>query len=146
MSPKPQSFANHTRFDPPFHFVAMPLLMVATISALVNAIAYGGRYNHWVLVVLALGALVVGGLVRLRGLKVQDRVIRLEVALRYERLSGGRSFEALLSRLTMSQIVALRFASDGELVELADKAAQEGTPSREIKRAIREWRPDYARI
>jgi hypothetical protein len=145
MSQKPQSFDNHVRFDPLFHFVASPLLLIGLMAALVNAIALGGKYTHWVIVVIGAGALVACTLVRLRGLMVQNRVIRLEVALRFER-QAGRPFDDLLSKLTMPQIVALRFASDGELVDLAERAVRENLPSVEIKRAIRDWRPDHYRI
>jgi hypothetical protein len=143
---KPQSYSNHLRLDPKFHFVGSPLLFLGLIGALVNAILLDGRYTHWVIVVVAGGAVVIGACTRLYALQVQDRVIRLEVALRYERLSGGKSFEEILPRLTIPQIVALRFASDGELVELAERAARDLVPPGEIKRSIREWRADHYRV
>jgi hypothetical protein len=146
MAQEHQSYKNHVRFDPPFHFVAMPLIMVATVYALSNAILLEGRHTAWVVVVLCLGTIVAAALVRLNSLKVQDRVIKLEVALRYERLSGGKSFESLAMTLTVPQIVALRFAGDEELVTLAEKAAAEGLNPVTIKESITHWRGDYYRV
>jgi hypothetical protein len=146
MPQSPQNYSNHVRLDPPFHFVAMPLLMLATVTSLINAILLGGRYTHWVVVVLAAGALVAGALIRLRGLRLQDRIIRLEVGLRYDRLASEKGSEEILPQLTTPQVVALRFASDAELVELTNRALREKMSSRDIKRAIRDWRADHFRI
>ena len=75
-------------------------------------------------------------------LKAQDRAIRAEENLRHFILTG----KPLDSRLRMSQIIALRFAADDEFVSLAKKAAEENMQQKEIKMAIKNWKPDYNRV
>ena len=76
--------------------------------------------------------------------RLQDRIILLEMKVRCaEVLPPGQ--DARLIELTPKQVVALRFASDDELGELLDRAIREKLPPREIKRAIKRWRPDYLR-
>ena len=81
-------------------------------------------------------------MVRTYALKAQDRAIRAEENLRHFILTG-KPFDA---RLTIQQIIGLRFASDEELPVLAQKAAEEGLSSKQIKQAIQHWRADYYRI
>jgi hypothetical protein len=75
-------------------------------------------------------------------LKAQDRAIRAEENLRHYVMTG----KLLDARLTLKQIVGLRFASDGEFAALAKKAADEGLSQDAIKRAIQSWRPDHDRL
>jgi hypothetical protein len=75
-------------------------------------------------------------------LKAQDRAIRAEESLRHFVLTG----KPLDSRLRTGQIVALRFASDAEFPALAQKAAEEGLSSKEIKQSIQNWRADHYRV
>jgi hypothetical protein len=74
-------------------------------------------------------------------LKAQDRAVRAEENLRYFILTGKR----LNQDLTIKQVIALRFASDEEFVELTEKAIKEKLAPKEIKRLIKKWRPDYHR-
>jgi hypothetical protein len=74
-------------------------------------------------------------------LKVQDRAIRAEENLRYFSLTG----KLLDNRLTVGQIVALRFASNEEFVELVDRAVNEKMSNKQIKQAIRNWKSDHHR-
>ena len=91
---------------------------------------------------LTIAALIVMFLARIFALKAQDRAIRAEENLRHFALTG----KLLDSRLTLRQIIGLRFASDGEFVSLAQKAADEKLSADAIKRAIRQWRPDTYRV
>ena len=75
-------------------------------------------------------------------LKAQDRAIRAEEALRYFILTG----KPLDKRLTIGQITALRFASDEEFLPLVDRSLAENLSSKDIKQAIKNWRPDYHRV
>jgi hypothetical protein len=78
-------------------------------------------------------------------LKVQDRVIRLEERLRYQRLLPS-DLQARTDDFTINQIVSLRFASDAELPALARKVLDEKLQDRKaIKQLIRVWKPDYLR-
>lgn len=150
--PAPQSFENHRRIEPLFHYVAAPLTLVAIIVAIALTIMglvkapgiQSGLMGVWMIALSVAGAATVL-MVRMYSLRVQDRVIALEVERRFERL-GGVGTIPLSERLKPGQLVALRFASDGELVALAERAAQEQLASKDIKRAIRNWRPDHRRV
>jgi hypothetical protein len=146
MSDKPQSYANHARIVPMYHYVTFGLLALTFIGACVNtyrSIGDSARiYSATLLVALTLATLFLFFLARLFALKAQDRAIRAEEQLRHFVLTGTR----LDPRLTVRQIVALRFASDEEFVSLARQAAEQGLPQDDIKKAIRHWRADTDRV
>ena len=75
-------------------------------------------------------------------LKAQDRAIRAEENLRHFVLTG----KLLDPKLTVRQIIGLRFASDGEFVALAQRAAAENLSEDDIKKAIKTWKPDTYRV
>lgn len=146
-----QNLANHIRFDAKYHFFIAPLGLLVTAASFAAAVYYHGTrpdVSAWLIAATALQAQAAIALVRLYGLQVQDRVIRLETAYRYDRLApaGTRFDGGVGDRLTVSQTVALRFSPDSELVELAARAADEKLTSTQIKQAIRAWRGDYARL
>jgi Family of unknown function (DUF6526) len=140
----PQSYANHTRRDPPFHFFLVPLCIAAVILS-VNLLVRHQRMASILWVLLAIGLFMTAFKARIYALKVQDRLIRLEERLRLAMLlpEAGR---ARIGELTESQLVALRFASDAELPALAMRALNEGLTSKQIKTSIQSWRPDYFRV
>ncbi len=140
----PQSYEKHTRFDPPFHFFAMPIAFITVCLAISNMVRRFTLVSCW-LVVLSLAFLVAVFLIRTYALKVQDRVIRLEETLRLQRVLP-ESLRSRIGELTLGQIVGLRFASDAELPSLVEQALAQGWKSKEIKQAVREWRPDYHRV
>jgi len=92
---------------------------------------------------LALAGVVVSAisLIRVFALRLQNRIIRLEMQIRLARL--GR--ESSLPRLSMAQLVALRFASDAELPALIDRAIGEQLKPDAIKREVRDWQGDHLR-
>jgi cell division protein FtsL len=141
----PQTFANHTKFDPPFHFVLVPTLLVLSILTITNVIRHYDLLTAWILVVVMLALVNVSFRTRIYSLKVQNRLIRLEERLRLSSLLS----EPLRSRigdLTESQLVAIRFASDGEVASLVQKALTDNLKNADIKRAIVRWRADYYRV
>jgi hypothetical protein len=148
---KPQTFANHTRFDPWFHFFLLPVFGLLLILSIIHFIAHiteGGlrdQFHAVLLIVLALAFLVAVFKIRLYSLKVQDRVIRLEERLRLASLLP-EPLRSRIPELTEGQLVALRFASDAELPKLAERALSEKLPPADIKKAIQTWRPDYWRV
>lgn len=139
-----QDLKHHAKFDPAFHVVSSGLLLVNLIVAIVFLVKHPSFWSVW-LVVLSIG--VFAPLLRLRmyPLKVQDRVIRLEERLRLQALAPAAWHREIL-RLTEDQLIALRFASDEEVVSLAQQALAENLNRKQIKQRIRVWRPDHWRV
>ena len=50
------------------------------------------------------------------------------------------------ARLSTRQIIGLRFASDGEFVDLAKQAAEKSLSEDAIKQAVKNWRADTNRV
>ncbi|MFZ0951379.1 MAG: DUF6526 family protein [Candidatus Sulfotelmatobacter sp.] len=141
---KPQTFANHARFDPLFHFFVLPVFVLSTLAAIVLFLWHPSLRCAWRFVLLAAGTVAVFK-IRLYALRVQDRVIRLEERLRLASLLPESS-RSRIPELTESQLIALRFASDTELPMLAQRALAEKLSAADIKKAIQTWRPDYWRV
>ncbi|MEI9812413.1 MAG: DUF6526 family protein [Acidobacteriota bacterium] len=141
-----QNFAKHAKIDPLFHRTLVPLLLIIFIGAMVNFVQSLGDhsrlYNASLIVALSFALMLCSILIRVYPLKAQDRAIRAEENLRHYVLTG----KLLDRRLTVKQIVALRFASDEEFVALAAKAAAAGTEPKAIKQEIRIWRADHDRL
>ena len=142
---EPQNFANHTRWHPPFHFFILPVMLINFIWSIVVFVKAPDRNSGWWIVV-SLALLMLTVFVRTNSLRVQDRVIRLEEKLRYQRLLSP-ALAAQVDTLTSAQICALRFASDDELEELLNQtvAAKFARP-KDIKLAVKDWRADYFRV
>lgn len=144
-----QTYANHTRWYPLFHFVVMPLLALNFLSHLVRlflAAPESGRkiLAFWTLLSFTLILLALTA--RLQALKAQDRVIRLEERLRYRELLSPDLFKRA-EGLRVGQIIALRFASDEELPDLVERTLKgEFAKPKDIKLAIKDWRGDYLRV
>jgi hypothetical protein len=140
----PQNLANHVRYDPLFHFFLLPVFLISLIVSVAMLANHRDWHRLW-LVVFVLGLAVAVFKIRLYALKVQDRVIRLEERLRLAALLP-ESERAQIPKLSEKQLVALRFASDEELPALAKRAWSENLQPADIKKAIRNWRPDYWRV
>jgi len=139
-----QSFQSHAKWVPTFHFFVLPVLLINIgfqIYWCVKAFSVSG------VVSLLLAAALFVGLGTARGmvLKVQDRLIRLEERLRFERVLPA-DLHPRIGEFTIDQLVALRFANNTELPELARKVLDENIVDRKaIKQLIKTWRPDFAR-
>lgn len=145
MAREPQNFANHAKFAPPFHFVAMPLLLVALVYFAWRAVQAPST-DTVVAAVFALAVMLVAFMSRLFALGVQDRVIRLEERLRIEAILPEEEW-GRIPELTTDQLIGLRFASDEELPELVRRVwAGELQGRTEIKKAVRNWRADHQRV
>ena len=138
-----QNFKNHSRYIPLFHYVTGGAIIVTFIMSIINLIHSGKEDLHasllFILVSLILASLF--WFAREFAVKVQDRAIRAEENFRHFILTG----KPLDSRLRMGQIIALRFASDGEMPALAKRAVEENLSQKQIKEAIQNWRPDHHR-
>ena len=140
----PQSYANHARLDPGFHFVLIPLIFAAVILSIISLVRHPGVDSTlWLL--LTIGLLLTAGKARSYALKAQDRVIRLEERLRLSILLPEAA-RPRIAELTERQLIALRFASDAELPALAMRALNEGLTSKQIKTSIQSWRADNFRV
>jgi len=140
-----QNFANHTKMVPLFHYFVFPVLVVNFVASVVRLVH--GR--HWVegtIGVLTAAALfLLCAYARIFALTVQDRVIRLEERLRYERLLP-EDLKARIPEFTRDQFVSLRFASDAELPALARKVLTDKLTERKaIKQLVQHWRADNLR-
>lgn len=147
----PQTFANHTRFDPAFHFFLGPVFILGVILSLVHFFYHfresdiRDNIHSFLIVVLAVALLTWLFKTRLYALKVQDRVIRLEERLRLMQVLP-EPLRARIPEITESQLIALRFASDAELPKLTERALNEKLSRKDIKKSIQNWRPDYWRV
>jgi hypothetical protein len=134
-----QSYASHahrpilTTIAGLFTLVAMVLLIIFAFRQ-PSVVSFG-------LVLLSFGVFTLVLISRSYTVRLQDRIIRLEMLGRLARLGRDRDF----ARLSTSQIIALRFASDGELPTLLEKTLAENLTSDQIKRAIVSWQPDLYR-
>jgi hypothetical protein len=141
----PQTLANHTRFHPPFHFVAVPLTVTAMVMAIIHAVHHPDQTLSWMLVILTVGVVVTTFLTRISALKVQDRVIRLEERLRLASILNA-PLQSRIGELTESQLIALRFAPDAECPALVEKALASKMSAKDIKASIKNWRADLFRV
>jgi hypothetical protein len=141
-----QNYSNHRQFVPIFHYVLIPVLFLTLIGSIVNlAESWGNHdrlYSAALLVVLTLALAVMSVTARVFALKAQDRAIRAEENLRHFAATG----KLLDARLRTKQIVALRFAGDGEFVDLARRAAETGMSPADIKKSVKQWRADTYRV
>ena len=143
--PTPQTYANHTRFVPLFHFVGAPILLLNLVWAVYRLVT-GFSADTAISALLAFALLVIFYSARVFALSAQDRVIRLEERLRMRELLP-EDLQPHINDFTTGQLVALRFASDAELPDLARQVLAESITSRKaIKERIQTWRPDYQRV
>ena len=139
-----QSFKNHARLDPAFHFFLVPgglIVLITTVTRLVNN-------PGWITGVQLFGAIwaiVAIFKIRLYALKVQDRVIRLEEQLRLKEVLAP-PLAARIGELSVDQLIGLRFGSSPELPGLVEKALASHWDRKQIKAAVQNWRPDTWRV
>lgn len=144
MAQSSQTYRTHRRFFPPFHFFVAPVLFANLVYQIVRLTHVTTLERAWA-VVVALALVTLAFCARIMALKAQDRVIRLEERLRLQRLLPAGEHESIPA-LSTRHLVGLRFASDAETPELVRRclAGDLRSPG-EIKRAVKQWRPDYLR-
>ena len=140
-----QTFENHTRYVPLYHFVLFGILMINLVWSVVRIIRHLS-VDAAVALLIAFGLLILFFYARQFALTLQDRLIRLEMRLRLARVLPAELAQRI-GELTVSQLIGLRFASDEELPELVRKVLTEGITDRiAIKRMVRSWQGDYLRV
>ena len=142
-----QNFKNHAKMVPMYHYVTYLLIIVAIVGSAIKlcrnySTGLGGLFAPALFCILSVVVLLLTWFVRSFALKAQDRAIRAEENLRYFAITGN----LLDSQLTMKQIIALRFAPNNELLDLAHKAVNESLSAKEIKQAIQHWKADNDRL
>ncbi|MEE1885572.1 DUF6526 family protein [Pedobacter flavus] len=136
-----QNFQNHKRIFKPFHLFLIPVSLLGFIYSL-YVLFNEFNYANASISLLFFLVLLSSALSRVSALKVQDRAIINEFKFRYYLLSGNTVNE----NLTKSQLIALRFASDEELIDLTKKAVTEKLSATAIKKSIKNWKADYNRV
>lgn len=147
---KEQNYKNHTQLVPLYHVVLFGILALAFFASLYNVYWHythpiGCGVRSWIEPVILVG-ITIAGLIqfwysRIFANRVQDRAIRSEENLRHFAMTG-KPFDP---KLTMPQIIALRFASDAEFLALAKRSVDENLTNKQIKEAIKDWRADHHR-
>ncbi len=144
MAQRAQSYKDHRRFFAPYHYVAIPILAANVVVNVVRAIRAPSWWTLW-LVVLAIG--LVFGIAACRGstLIVQNRLIGLEMRLRLAAVLPPALVQRI-PELALRQLIGLRFAGDAELPALVERCLSgELASADQVKREVREWRPDFVR-
>lgn len=139
-----QNFKNHTRLVPNYHFIGGLLIILGLGGSIVNLL-HADAHTHYsaaLLVVVFVILIIIFWYARVFALKAQDRAIRAEENFRHFILTG----KPLDKALHISQIIALRFASDEEFLSLAKKAVDEKLSQKQIKQAVSNWRADNYRV
>lgn len=139
-----QNFKNHARFVPAFHFFVGPVFLLNIVWSIVRVVR-SFSFGTIVSLLVAIALFVLALTARIFALTVQDRVIRLEMRLRLQQMLPP-DLTPRIPEFTVGQLVALRFASDAELPDLARKVLQEKLTGRKaIKAMVRNWQPDNLR-
>lgn len=144
---KKQDYSNHVRYYTPHHFIFYPIILALLVFVAVRLANSPGDKVEW---------LVLGSVIFLTGwlsymmrqhyaLTLQNRIVVLEMRLRYYQLTGER-FENIAAELTFAQVAALRFASDKELPGLTERTVRENLSPKAIKTSIQHWVPDTMRV
>jgi Family of unknown function (DUF6526) len=139
-----QNLGNHARFVPLYHFVALPIAAMNAALTLKRAVAHPS-WDTANAALLGVALVIMFFFARTFALRVQDRVIRLEMRLRLHELLPP-DLTGRIAEFTPGQLVAMRFASDRELPALARRVLDERLLGRKaIKKLIQDWQPDHLR-
>jgi hypothetical protein len=141
----PQSYRNHAKNVPLFHYFTLPVLIANVMFAL-SAVVDGLSTGTVVALLVAIALFMTALYARVFALRAQDRVIRLEERLRMRELLPP-DLQPRINDFTVDQLVALRFASDAELASLAARVLEGDIRTRKaIKQMVTSWRADHVRV
>jgi uncharacterized protein DUF6526 len=144
MADRVQTYKNHARLLPPFHFFVLPVLLGHFLNQIRHFWLWPSLMTAWATVV-ALAILTLAFYARVMALKVQDRVIRMEMRMRLAGLLPP-DLQSRINDLTPQQLVALRFACDAELPGLVREVLDGRLKtSKEIKLRVKDWEADWLR-
>ncbi|MGD9899273.1 MAG: DUF6526 family protein [Calditrichaceae bacterium] len=141
-----QNYSNHRRWVPLYHFFLSLFILLTTIGSIVNLIKTGsgsaGFYSASLILAVNIALLIIFVYMRTFALKAQDRAIRAEENLRHFVMTG----KLMDPRVSMRQVIGLRFASDAEFQPLIERAVKENLSEEDIKKAVKNWKPDTYRV
>jgi len=137
-----QTFKKHARLVPGFHGITFAVILASLVIAIILLVTRGVNLPTVFMLLIAAGMGLLFFYARTFATGNQDRVIRAEENFRSYRLTG----KVLDSRLTRSQVIALRFACDEEYAALAERAVKENLSATDIKQAVQQWRADHHRV
>jgi len=142
-----QNLKNHSRLVPPYHVVGGLMILGILAGSIYKfyrnySTGLDGLVTPALFIMISLVLIILMWFARIFALKAQDRAIRAEENLRYFAMTGN----LLDSKLTIHQIIALRFAPNNEILDLAHRAVAEDLSPAEIKKSIKHWKGDYHRV
>src|SRR5262245_6336821 len=142
--PKTQTYKTHRQIVPAYHYGVLSALLVYFIWS-VNQLVRGFTVAALMGVILSVALMTLAISLRSQILRVQDRVIRLEMRLRLrENLPADLASRA--AHLPVRQLIALRFASNEELPSLVREVLDgKIVEPNAIKQRIRQWQADHLR-
>jgi hypothetical protein len=144
MAERAQTYKNHTRLLPAFHFFVIPVLLLNFVNDIRHLWRYPSEGAAFAAVVGA-ALLMLAFLSRVQAVTVQDRVIRLEMRLRLRQVLPTE-LHGRINDLTHGQLVALRFAGDAELPDLVREILEGKLQTgKQIKQRVKNWQPDWLR-
>jgi uncharacterized membrane protein len=139
-----QSFSNHVRVHPLYHYFAVPVSLAMVPAALANLF-----FNFGFMAIILAVAMVILHLAiflaRDYAKRNQDRIIRMELRLRYY-LITNQQLEEIETQFSIGQLLAMRFASDEELVNILNDPETKAKTPEQIKSQIIQWKPDLMRV
>ncbi|NLP56853.1 DUF6526 family protein [Lutibacter sp. B1] len=141
---KHQNYANHSKFVIGYHVITLLAILALLIGSIIN-VANSSKeslYSASLLVLVSFILLFMFYFLRAFALKAQDRAIRAEEKFRYYILTG----KPMSNKLTIRQIIGLRFSSDEEFLVLVERAEKENLSEKEIKKAVKNWKADTYRV
>ena len=127
-----------------YHYITGTIVIAILGGSIVN-LFHADAHTHYsaaLIVSISLVLLSLFWYARAFALRAQDRAIRAEENFRHFILTG----KPLDTRLTIKQIIGLRFAGDAEFPELAKKAVEENLSQKAIKQKIKNWKADHNRV
>jgi len=143
---KEQQYSNHVRYYVPHHFIFYPVVGVLLALCIRGIVSNPGEQVWILLTALVILAGWLSFMMRQHyALTCQNRIVRLEIRLRYYQLTQKR-LESIENQLSFGQLAATRFASDEEFVPLIERAARENLSPDAIKKSIQNWQPDHMRV
>jgi len=143
--PETQSYQNHKRYVPAYHYYTAAGAFAVLVWAIYRVIQ-NFSLDRIMMLLLVVVVILVSYWARAFALGAQDRIIRLEERLRLATIVPD-PLRSRIDDLAVSQLIALRFASDAEAPVLMKRVLDENiTDSNRIKLLIKDWRADHVRV